>query len=302
MRLRICFLLSGAALGMVAAVHLYGETYDVALDFSVASNPNGVWSYGYMTSLGSGLIAYQESGNSSGLDYWVHNLSLGAPSVIHNPTSDTIDRGTPVVAAGQAAFHPGPGGEYSVFRFTAPDSGAYQLDCSFHGIDKAGTTTDVHVLLNGTSIFDGSVNGFGPGTGPSFNANLVLAVGDRVDLAAGFGNGSFFNDSTAVDARLTRSGGLPQLLIRRTQSPEVELAWSTNYTDYLLERTPTMTAPDWTLMTDAVENRGDEFVVIVEIASREAYFRLRRFQPPVGALRQRCFGKAVVPTQIPVRE
>ena len=32
--------------------------YDAAKDFSVASNPNGVWSYGYETSLGSNLQLY----------------------------------------------------------------------------------------------------------------------------------------------------------------------------------------------------------------------------------------------------
>ena len=35
-----------------------GVVYDAASDFSVASNPNGVWSYGYENPLGSGFQLY----------------------------------------------------------------------------------------------------------------------------------------------------------------------------------------------------------------------------------------------------
>jgi hypothetical protein len=71
-----------------------------------------------------------------------------------------------------------------VIRFTAPDAGTFVLATSFTGIDFAGpTTTDVHVLLNGSSIFDGNVDGFGPGSGPSFTTTLTLHAGDTVDFA-----------------------------------------------------------------------------------------------------------------------
>ena len=74
---------------------------------------------------------------------------------------------------------------------------------AFSGIDLGGTTTDVHILLNGVSIFDGNVNGFGPNTGPSFSLTRALSVDDTLDFAVGFGaNGDFFRDATALAAHI----------------------------------------------------------------------------------------------------
>jgi hypothetical protein len=57
---------------------------------------------------------------------------------------------------------PAPSGAYSVVRFTTPADGLYALSTTFEGSDVRGATTDVHVLLDNVSIFDGNVNGFGP--------------------------------------------------------------------------------------------------------------------------------------------
>ena len=107
-------------------------------------------------------------------------------------------------------MHPGPQDQYSVIRFTAPSAGTYQLATSFYGLDFVGpTTTDVHVLLDGTSLFNGEVDGFGAGSGPSFRSNLKLLQGDTVDFAVGFGsNGTYFNDSTGITATL--AVGIPE--------------------------------------------------------------------------------------------
>jgi hypothetical protein len=95
-------------------------------------------------------------------------------------------------------------GEFGVYRFTAPAAGQYSLAWSFVGADLAGATTDAHVLVNNSSIFDGNVNGFGPGSGPSFTTTLTLAVGDRVDFAVGFGtDGGPNNDATGISAQLS---------------------------------------------------------------------------------------------------
>ena len=106
---------------------------------------------------------------------------------------------------GQLAFHPGPQDEYGVIRFTAPTAGTFLLSSSFTGLDFAGpTSSDVHVLLDGSVIFNGFVNGFGAGSGPSFASRLTLAAGDTVDFAVGYGsNGTYFNDSTGLTATLS---------------------------------------------------------------------------------------------------
>ncbi len=102
-------------------------------------------------------------------------------------------------------MHPGPQGQDSVIRFTAPVAGTFQLASSFTGLDFVGpTTTDVHVLLDGSSIFNGNVDGFGAGSGPSFTTTLTLQKGDTVDFAVGYGtDGTYFNDTTGITGTLS---------------------------------------------------------------------------------------------------
>lgn len=102
---------------------------------------------------------------------------------------------------GQLGFHPGPSDENAVIRFTAPDTGPYTLASTFTGLDRKPTTTDVHVLVNSSSIFDGIVNAFG--SGPTFSTLLTLNAGDTVDFSVGFGAGGFANDTTGLAATLT---------------------------------------------------------------------------------------------------
>ena len=55
MNTKIPRVLAGVALSTVVwaiASVAQAATYDVSNDFSTSSNPNGVWSYGYETTLG----------------------------------------------------------------------------------------------------------------------------------------------------------------------------------------------------------------------------------------------------------
>lgn len=184
--------------------------YDVAADFSIASNPNGVWSYGESETLGSSFQLYTQSGPDNVdlppadlLDTWNSGMggTYAVPSVFHNGTANPITfNGTITIQSGELGLHPGSLGEYSIVRFTAALSGIYDLDSAFRPMDPAATT-DVHVLLNGVSIFDGFVD---PDAPTSFNTNLALVAGDDVDFAVGVGsNGTFHSDATGLSAVLT---------------------------------------------------------------------------------------------------
>lgn len=189
------------ALLIASASGSYAATvYDAAADFSATSNPNGVWSYGQEPTLGGSLSLYTVHNNSSGVDYWGTGSFLTPPEVFHNGTSSVVHVSTITLQPGQLAFHPGPQDQYSVIRFTSPVAGAFDLSSSFIGVDS--TTTDVHILHNGASLFSGSVNGYG--NGPSFSSTLTLAAGDTVDFEVGYGSdGNYSNDSTGIAARLT---------------------------------------------------------------------------------------------------
>ena len=213
--------------------------FDAAVDFSPTSNPNGVWSYGWTQTLGSSFVLDAIHQSDSGLDLWdgsvrTANPPLFYPFVEHNGTNQSITSGTITIAADQLGLHPGPSGEYSVVRFTTPTAGIFSLASAFSGLDFAGpTSTDVHVLLDGTSIFDGAVNGFG--SGPSYATTRMLRAGDTVDFVVGYGaNHTYFNDSTGLAARISAvpepaslilltTGAVGMLGLARRRKPKASL-------------------------------------------------------------------------------
>jgi hypothetical protein len=191
---------------ILSAVPATAQTFDPAVDFSTSANPSGVWSYGWTQTLGSSFILDAIRENNSGLDFWEGSI-VGDPRtlfpyVVHNGTDSTIAVfGTVSVAAGQLGLHPGPGGEYSVVRWTAPAPGSYSVTAAFRGIDFGPTTTDVHVLQNGVSLFDGAVSALG--SGPTYVGVQSISTGDTIDFVVGYGaNQTYFNDSTGLAASI----------------------------------------------------------------------------------------------------
>jgi hypothetical protein len=187
-------------------------TFSAADEFSPALNPSGVWTYGWSTALGTPFVRSEINGVVEGLDYWAGPVAEPSrpgrfPLVIDNGTDHSIFAfGTVVIGSGVLAMHPGPTGEYAVLRFTAPSAGSYSLSSAFSGIDIRPTSTDVHVLVNGTSIFNGSVAAFG--SGPSFGALINLPLNGTIDLAVGPGAyNDFFFDSTAVNLSVAEVAG-----------------------------------------------------------------------------------------------
>jgi len=196
----------------------FPDTYDAAGDFSLSGNPNGAWSYGWSPTLGGAFT--EDVSSRSGqphpeLQSWDGPISSFFPVISKNISNATVVVGTVTWQPGQMVNHPGPGGEYSVLRWTAPKAGKVEFSASFSGADS--TSTDVHVLFNETAISDGNVNGFG--AGPTFSQSLVVEIGDTIDFVVGFGNGiaNYSNDSTGLDARLAYVDGDPP-------TPEADLS------------------------------------------------------------------------------
>ena len=193
-----------AALALSSAV-VHAASFNPSADFSLSGNPNGRWSYGYSQTLGGPLIPHATSGSNSGLDFWNTDISIGLPWVAHNSTALPMNwAGTTTVAPGALSLHPGPNGQVAILRFTAPSTGQYAINGAFFGQDYIGpTTTDVHLLLNGSSIFDGVVSDFG--TSQPFNITTALTAGSRLDFAVGFGsNQTYLYDSTGLAATITQ--------------------------------------------------------------------------------------------------
>jgi hypothetical protein len=177
---------------------------DASEAFTKNQNPNGPWSYGWSTSLGGGFTPFTTGTvNNDDLEAW-NASGLAALGIYRNAK----DRLLPVAnrifyQPGQLAMHPGPAGQVSVLRWTAPAAGSYDVTAAFRALDAQPATTDVHVLHNGVSKFDGTVNA--TMSGPAYAGTLALQAGDTVDVAVGYGNGSYNYDTTAVSFRINRS-------------------------------------------------------------------------------------------------
>lgn len=187
------------------------HVYDASADFSATSNPNpfdgGVWSYGYEATLGGSLTLFTtKTGGANSVSGW--STGAGLPHLDDNQSgsvyTSTQNGSTLTIQPNQLILHPGPNGQYSVLRFTAPATSTYSFSGSFNGADTHPTTTDVHVLLAGTAIADGGININGLGNTASLtSSSLALTKGQTLDFAVGFGNNSYTYDTTGLFAKVT---------------------------------------------------------------------------------------------------
>ena len=141
----------------------------------------------------------------SKLDIW-HSQAGREPWATLNPSAQPVE--TPFSFTWpprQVALHPGPQGEYSVVRWTAPAADRYSIAATFAGLFKA--TTDVHLLHNGRPQFDALLNLGGNPNTATHTSELTLAKGDTIDFVVGWGNGSYGSDSTALTATIKSATG-----------------------------------------------------------------------------------------------
>lgn len=178
----------------------FAVTYNAANDFSITSNPHGAWSYGYQDVIGGSFNFYTKTTTSSGLSIWyetetpISGIMDIDPVIVHNGTGSDFDNGTIFWEEGQLSLHPGVvtwpyetynDNPYSVLRWTAPSASKYTINASFIGLDNHGTTTDVHVLLNGLALFNEFVLGFGNAYEKNYSNSIFLAAGDTLDFVVG---------------------------------------------------------------------------------------------------------------------
>jgi hypothetical protein len=207
------FLSLSAALTLSLSFSPVARAYDATADFNpgtYGSNPNGVWSYGYTTTLGGSFIPHLDSGNFAGaFQYWRTDIASGAPSFQKNIG------GSPLfgVLPGQLSLHGGPSGEFGILRFTAPSAGSYDLATAYFAGDSGDT--DIYLLHNGSVIASSpTTNAGGSFSLPSF----FLNANDTVDVAVGIAGDTYFGDTTPlthtiVSAAAPEPGTLGLLLL-----------------------------------------------------------------------------------------
>jgi hypothetical protein len=104
-------------------------------------------------------------------------------------------------------LHPGPAGEKSVVRWTAPFFATVKIEGRFEGIDTHGTTTDVAVVKNmatssPTTLFSDNIDFYGDKA--SFSFTTSVRAGDTINFVVGYGsNANHGFDSTGLSATIT---------------------------------------------------------------------------------------------------
>ncbi|MGQ0634179.1 MAG: PEP-CTERM sorting domain-containing protein [Planctomycetaceae bacterium] len=193
--------------------------YDANADFEAGwvagTNPNGVWSYGWTPGISGALTLFTRNHipnvNNDLEHMWDDpNNNLGfAPSVARNAGGD-FDDGNVTFLAGALISHPGDGDVYSHVIWTAPQAGTYSLASTFFA-QQNGINVDVHVLVNGVSVFDNDITS--NGVSRDFDDVVTLSAGDTIDFAVG-PNGDFnlHPGNTGLDAtiRATNGNGVPE--------------------------------------------------------------------------------------------
>jgi hypothetical protein len=218
-----------AILGLVLVAHAQGATlFDSSADFSFQKNPNGVWQYGYSAthSLDPSEFRLDDYADASGpIGFWHPRTSSGPgpgwyPYIAYNTTRQTqfgSQKGW-AARAGQIAMEASNSGQYSLVRFKAEKAGTYKITARFEGVHFGLSSTDVHVLRNGTALFDAEIAGYGgdpafhpvQGTNPtaSYTGTVSLLANDIVTFAVGYGeNHTNFCDTTGLVASVELLGG-----------------------------------------------------------------------------------------------
>lgn len=176
-------------------------TFDAAADFSASQNPNGAWTYGYLS--GSTFTAYTSANTEFyGASTWNRPLPSASdtyPLVFYNGTGGALSYGTGSILPGELGITSGPEGQVGVIRWTAPEAGLFDVAATFTRDDIG--TMQVSVLLNGSAVFDAPLDAQDPAA--AYSSQLSVGAGDTLDFAIGVGaDGSYVGDTADVTATI----------------------------------------------------------------------------------------------------
>ena len=198
--------LSGLAVAMTSA--LLGATtlgsaatWDVTTQYSVSSNPNGAWSYGWESTLNGSLDLYDAV---RAADQWYassHHSGDWTPTVWQNDLG-YADWG---VLPGQISLHPGWDNSFSVVRWTSPISGTIDVS-GFFGAGDLGAMS-YYIAANDVTalswLTDSGTENFAFSQSVSAGDTLDFIVGTPIGGGYGFGN-------TPLGVTIETSGTAPE--------------------------------------------------------------------------------------------
>ena len=259
--------------------------YDLSHDFSLASNPNGVWSYGRQDRIGGAFTLLGTARtNFANLPIllWAI-LPSSRPRILHNDTTDTLITAEGTYAPETTWFGPaiqGAPGNYAVARFTVPTGGdgTYQLVTTALPAFNASVQldTDFHVARNNVEIFAAQLNGTQIA---SYTGTLALVAADTIDFAVGRGaDNSYIGSELKVDAMLTkRFSNLRVSVTNVSANRTFALTFTGGLGNYTIEASSNLI--HWVTLTNIVGDAGQVHVNDPEINSLpQRFYRARIVQ------------------------
>ena len=198
------------------------QVFDLSADFSMKDKTNSVWQYGYSatSSLAPDQFRLDREANMVGpIGFWHpsqgdHPGEGYYPYIAYNTTQQPqVGSKGWAISPGEIAMEASNSGQYSLVRFVAPKAGNYSVSARFVGIHFGLSTTDAHVLKNGTSLFDADIDGYGgdpdfhkiQGASPTaeYSDKIALKANDTITFAIGYGkNKTNSGDTTGLFARI----------------------------------------------------------------------------------------------------
>ncbi|MBN2505306.1 MAG: immunoglobulin domain-containing protein [Verrucomicrobia bacterium] len=210
------------------------RTYDLSADYTLASNPNGPWSYGAQEALG-GAFSLLAHARTFPADNGVPIASWDWAGGVSPLVNRVMGPGTAVSAGGAFVgppgtiyFVPGPDGtarNFGVIRFTVPpqQSGQYRIEAAVSPLfdGELSADCDFHVMKGEQELFGMSLP---PNTSSGYTNELALEVGQALDFAIGRGaDGLAARSGLKIALRMIRTDvpGAPPTITLQPQSQTV---------------------------------------------------------------------------------
>ncbi|HBF32929.1 TPA: hypothetical protein DDW35_00050 [Candidatus Sumerlaeota bacterium] len=153
------------------------KTWNMTQDFSTSINPNGTWSYGWVSAPHGGVFMPFPRGDGQGEAPGAIGWFLQLPG--QNVWINRSDKSLCGVVPGQVSLHPGPHGEHAAVRWTSPATGRVSVRGKF-GAGDVGPV-DVYVLCNGQQRLQSS----NARADAPFDISVQVKPGDTIDFLVG---------------------------------------------------------------------------------------------------------------------
>ena len=182
--------IASLALTLACVLPTQAQVYNPTTEFTLAQNPNGVWTYGWMPTDFSSFNAFLSASDGPIFDQWYTTGMSGdqTPNVSLNAGASSLHN----VAPGQLTIHPGPALQAAVLRFTAPTTGQYDVVGQF----LAG---DIGVMQVGVANPSGSLWTATDAGAFSFS-NYAMTVGQTLDFRVW---GNYYFGNTPLELSIT---------------------------------------------------------------------------------------------------